>query len=84
MTEPMHMRALPLNKCRDVCWCQMIFCVCADADQHVPGCAYRTSLLMPYSMPCEHGEDVCLKCFPCNCGGIIDQLRENFFPGTGS
>lgn len=34
---------------------------------HAPGCKYRTAIVTPVGIECEHGYDVCPTCDPCTC-----------------
>jgi hypothetical protein len=49
------------------CTCHQISCVCAQVAGHNEGCRFRTAVLCPIPIDCEHGYDVCPQCDPCTC-----------------
>ena len=52
------------------CTCGMIQCVCKTVKPHKEGCRFRTSVLCPVAVECEHGYDVCPECDSCDCGEL--------------
>lgn len=52
------------------CFCDQIACVCKLVEGHKAKCRFRTSVLCPVAIECDHGRDVCPDCDACNCSEL--------------
>lgn len=60
--------------------CGHLSCVCATIRDHADGCRFRTAVVCPVGIECDHGYDVCPVCDPRTCSSGLPDRKNPVVP----